>query len=119
MSELDRTVAFLDRALAQIESRLDEPDIPLPVLEDFKQTLDGTRTVVQAILGAGKPSEYERNVRRFRMRNAAQLCQSVLFGLLDGSIDPTTPGMTELQATVGETLQHLDAFAGGSDKRTR
>ncbi len=119
MSELDRTVTFLDRALAEIESRLGEPNIPLAALEDFKRTLDGTRTVVQAIVGATRPSEYEKNVRRFRLRNAAQLCQSVLFGLLDGSIDGTTPGIAELRVTVGETLQHMDAFAGGPDKRTR
>jgi hypothetical protein len=119
MSELDRAITFIDRALAEIESRLREPDIPISALEDFKATLDSTRTVVQAIIGASGPGDYEHNVYRFRLRRAAQVCQSVLFGLLDGSINPSTPGLTELRATVAETLQHMDAFAGGADKTAR
>jgi hypothetical protein len=119
MNELDRSLGFLDRALAEIEARLDEPDIPLPALEDFKAALDSTRTVVHAIGTASGPQDYEANVRRFRVRRAAQVCQSVLFGLLDGTISSTTPGMADLRATVAETLQHMDAFAGGAGKPAR
>lgn len=119
MTEIERSLAFLDRALAEIESRLDQPDVPLAALEDFKATLDSTRTVVHAIVGASGPGDYETNVRRFRVRRAAQVCQSVLFGLLDGSITSATPGMSALRGTVAETLQHMDAFAGGAHKPAR
>jgi hypothetical protein len=119
MSELERTIGFLDRALAQIESRLDQSEVPLAALEDFKATLDSTRTVVHAIVEASGPGSQEAHLNRFRVRRAAQVCQSVLFGLLDGSITAATPGVAELQATVAETLEHMDAFAGGANTSAR
>jgi alanyl-tRNA synthetase len=119
MNEVDRTIGFLDRALEQIESRLDQPDVPLEALEDFKATLDSTRTVVHAIVEASVPGSQEDYLHRSRVRRAAQVCQSVLFGLLDGSITLGTPGLAELRATVAETLEHMDAFAGGANKSAR
>lgn len=118
-NELERTIGFLDRALAEIEVRLEGADVPLAALEDFKATLDSTRTVVHAIVGASGPDDYETSVRRFRVQRAAQVCQSVLFGLLDGSITSATSGMPGLRRTVAETLQHMDAFAGGAHKPAR
>ena len=108
MKELNEVRADLRQALDAIESAIAEPAQAAVMLEDFKATLDGVRTTLMAILTAESPADYQAFVRRFRLRRAAQVCQNVLFGVLDGSITPQTPGFDRLQAAVGETLSELD-----------
>ncbi len=108
MKELNEVRAELRQALEAMDSTITEPAQAATMLEDFKATLDGVRTTLMAILTAESPTDYQAFVRRFRLRRAAQVCQNVLFGVLDGSITPQTPGFERLQSTVGETLKELD-----------
>ncbi|MDH3369053.1 MAG: hypothetical protein OEO17_14530 [Gemmatimonadota bacterium] len=113
MKELNEVRAELRQALDAIESALAQPRPAVAMLEDFKASLDGVRTTLMAILTAESPADYQAFVRRFRLRRAAQVCQNVLFGVLDGSITPETTGFDRLQSTVGETLKELDRLRKG------
>jgi hypothetical protein len=111
MSQLTELVHELKDALHDIESRPSDARTPSVALEDFKSTIDGARTNVLAILTAADPGDYHGFVRQFRLRRAAQGCQSVLSGLIDGTIDGESPGLAELQATVDEALERLKRLA--------
>jgi hypothetical protein len=108
MSQLTELVHELKDALHDIEATPDHEQTPTVALEDFKSTIDSARTNVLAILTAADPGDYHGFVRQFRLRRAAQGCQSVLSGLVDGTVDAATPGLPELQATVDEALERLE-----------
>ncbi len=108
MSELSQVVRALRPALDDIQSQLIQPQVSAVALEDFKVTVDGVRTSVLAILTAADPADYHIFVREFRLRRAAQVCQNVLSGLVDGTITGETPGFDKLRSTVDETLERLE-----------
>ncbi len=109
MSELKSVVSDLTKALDDIESHLTKQPSP-SALEDFKVMLDGVRTTLTAILTAADPADYHAFIRKFRLRRAAQVCQNVLHGLVDGTIKGDTPGFDRLRSTVEETLDRLAKF---------
>ena len=106
MSELKSVVGDLTHALDDIESHLTKQPSP-SALEDFKVVLDGVRTSLMAILTVTDPADYHAVIRKFRLRQAAQVCQNVLYGLVDGTINDDTPGFDRLRSTVEETLDGL------------
>ena len=108
MAEIRELILFLQAALRDLESRLSDFEESAASLEEFKSTLDGVRTTVLAVLAAADPSDYQRYVRRFRLRRATQVCQSILFSLLDGTITRDAPGMPRLRAAISEVLPELD-----------
>ena len=112
MSELTQEVQALRRALDNFEAKCGADSVPPGALEDFKVTVDSVRTSVLAMLTAEDPSEYRSFIRNYRLRRAAVVCQSVFSGLIDGTIDHRTPGFDQLQSTVEETLEQLDALEG-------
>lgn len=111
MSELRQEVMVVREALDQLEAQLGPEPVSAAALEAFKVTVDSVRTSVLAMLTAEDPAEYSSFIRKYRLRRAAQVCQNVLSGLVDGTIDVRTPGMDELQATAVETLTRLDELA--------
>jgi hypothetical protein len=108
MSELSELVPELKSALDAIEMELAEEDVSPLVLEDFKVTVDSVRTSVLALLTAKDSGDYYGFVRKYRLRRAAQVCQNVLSGLIDKTINADTPGLDQLHATVDETLERLE-----------
>ena len=109
MLELKREVTALRQALDTFETECIGGAVHPGALEDFKMTVDGIRTSVLAMLTAEDPSEYRNFIRKYRLRRAAVVCQSVFSGLIDGTIDAHTPGFEQLRTTVDETLERLDA----------
>lgn len=112
MTELHQAVSELRQALDDIEAELTQQDPPAAALEDFKVTLDNVRTNVLAFLTAADSADYYGFVRKFRLRRAAQVCQAVLSGIVDGTIDPDTPGFDRFRSTVEETLERLERLRG-------
>lgn len=108
MSELNQLVPELKSALDAIEMELAEEDVSPLVLEDFKVTVDSVRTSVLALLTAKDSGDYYGFVRKYRLRRAAQICQNVLSGLIDNTINADTLGLDQLHATVDETLERLE-----------
>ncbi len=113
MKELGEVVDALRQALDTMDSKLKAGELPDATLEDFKSTLDGVRTVLIAIFDTESDNS-SRNVQKLRLRRASQVCQSVLFGILDGTINAATPGFDQLRRTVDETLRGLDVTGGGA-----
>ncbi len=107
VKELSDVVAALRTALNRIESELGDSAFSGPAFEDFKSTIDNVRTSVLAIITADAPSERHNFLRKFRLRRGAQICQSVLAGLVDGSITADTPAFDMLHTTVDETLERV------------
>jgi hypothetical protein len=108
MSELNEMVPELKNALSAILIELAEGEVSPIVLEDFKVTVDSARTSVLALLTAKDSGDYYAFVRKYRLRRAGQICQNVLSGIIDGTIDATTPGLDQLLITVDETLERLE-----------
>jgi hypothetical protein len=113
MSDLSRVTRELREALDAIEGKLRRGAPPPDALEDFKATLDDVRTTVHAIVTAADSSDYQEFVRRFRLRRAAQVCQSVVYGIQDGTLGKATPGFDRLIAIVDETLERLEVMDEG------
>ena len=73
--------------------------------------LDDVRTSLLALVSAGGPSDYNRSLRRLRMRRATQICDNTLASLAAGTITPRTPEYAELESTATETLEHVGPLA--------
>lgn len=101
----------LTQVLADLEAQLAEGEAPGVALEDLKANLDGVRTSVLAFITAAGPADYEMNVRRYRLRRAAQICHNVLTGMLDGTIRRGTRGFEEFKAVAEETFQRLELLS--------
>ena len=111
MSELSQEVRALREALDRLESELGPDPVSAAKLEDFKAAVDGIRTSVVAMVTAEDPADYRSFIRRYRLRRAAQVCQNVLSGLVDGTIDILAPGFDRLQSTVTDVLPRLEELA--------
>ena len=109
MSQLQESILFLRASLDDLEVELSSRDLTAAGLEDFKATLDRVRTTVLATLAATDPGGYQRYIQRFQLQRAAQVCQSVLFGMVDGTVSAQTPGIDRLRSTVAEILMRLDS----------
>ena len=112
MSDLNHVVDELQRALTEIDSKLAWDDLPMAALEEFKVALDNVRTSLLALISAADASDHKRSLRRLRLHRAAQVCHNVFSSVIDGTIGPATPGITELKATVEETLDRVDRLIG-------
>jgi len=110
MKDLRSLIVELRAILGGIEGKLTAEGEDSGALEEFKSSLDSARTVLLAIIGTTEAGQGEGVVQHFRLRRAAQVCQNVLFGILDGAIGPDTPGFTHMQATVEETLERLESL---------
>lgn len=108
MSELTQVTDGLRKALNDLEQQLAKSDPPAAALEDFKSTLDGIRTSVNAFINAKDSVDYHGSIRAFRLLRTTQICQNVLTGIIDGTISPKTPGFDKFMGTVEETLERLE-----------
>jgi hypothetical protein len=113
MTEIGSVVLRLRRSLDEIEGRLGEAETQSGSLEAFKVTLDDVRTSLLAFAAAQDPAEYAASVRQFRLRRAAQVCQSVLAGVQDGAIGVDTPGFARFTSIVEETLGRVEMLTEG------
>ena len=110
MRDLRNLIVELRAVLGGIEGKLAAEGEDSRALEEFKSSLDSARTVLLAIIGSTEAGQGEGVVQHFRLRRAAQVCQNVLFGILDGTVGSTTPGFAQMQETVNETLERLEAL---------
>jgi len=108
MSEISQVVDDLRRGLTEVEAKLTWEDLPGPALEELKAVVDSVRTSLLAYVTAIDPADYQRSLGDLRLRRAAQVCQGVLSGVVDGTIGAFTPGFSRLHSTVDETLEQLD-----------
>jgi hypothetical protein len=108
MSDFDDLRARLAQVLVDLEAQLAKGDAPGSALEDLKSNLDGVRTGVLAFNTTAKPAEYEQNVRKYRLRRAAQICNNVLEGMMDGTIRSDTRGFDKFLSTADETMRMLE-----------
>ena len=111
MSDLRSEVRALAQALEGFEAFLAEGPVSADQVEDFKATVDSVRTSVLAMLNTADPSDYRGFVRSYRLRRAAQVCESVLGGLAEGVISRETAGFAEFESTVEETLARLNEMS--------
>jgi hypothetical protein len=109
MKDLRNLIVELRTVLGGIEGKLATEDPNSRVLEEFKSSLDSARTVLLAIIGSTEAGQGEGVVQHFRLRRASQVCQNVLFGILDKTIRRGTPGFAQMQETVNETLERLES----------
>ena len=109
MIQLQESILFLRASLDDLETELSTRDLTAAGLEDFKATLDRVRTTVLAALAADDPARFQKYIQRFHLQRATQVCQSVLFGMVDGTVSAETPGMDRLRSTVTEILVRVDS----------
>ena len=108
MSDISQVVDDLRRGLTEVEAKLTWEDLPDTALEELKAIVDSVRTSLLAFVTAIDPADYERSLRAFRLRRAAQVCQGVLSGIVESTISASTPGFPKLRSTVDEALEQLD-----------
>ena len=113
MTELRNVVDQLKSALEDLEKGSTREHMSRVAMEEFKVTVDTVRTSVLAMLTAADATHYDNYLRRFRLRRANQVCQTVLSGVLDKTITPETPALDVLRATVDETLERIALLRGG------
>ena len=113
MSEQTELKARLVQVLDDLESQFADEAAPPAALEDLKSNLDGVRIGVRAFVSAGGDVDYGKHARRYRLKRAAQVCESVLEGISAGTITPQTRGFEELRSTVAETLAKIEELRKG------
>jgi len=107
---LRRIVGQLGLALDDVEPKLSWDDLPLAALEELKITIDDVRTSLLAYMESSTPAEYNRARRRFRLRRANQVCESVLASVSIGAVDARSPGVRELRGIVEEMMGKLQGL---------
>ncbi len=106
MSAIKTELLALREGLDQFEAGIGAEPVSTAALEDFKVAVDDVRNSVLSMLVADDAKDYRRFIRKYRLRRAAQVCQGVLSGLVDGTLDQA-PGLDRLQSAVDETLMFL------------
>lgn len=101
---LTRRLEGIKTELSIIESEVLAADAPLPLLEEFKLTLDHVRTNVWAVFNPAEPEARRRVVAHFRLLRMADMCGQVLADLQDGTITAASPDFEQLRAV----LQRLE-----------
>lgn len=107
MSAIKTELLALREGLDQFEAGIGSEPVSAAALEDFKVAVDDVRNSVLSMLVADDAKDYRSFIRKCRLRRAAQVCQGVLAGLADGTLDHQTPGLDRLQSAVDETLPFL------------
>ncbi len=107
MSAIQTELLALREALDQFEAGIGSEPVSAAALEDFKVAVDDVRNSVLSMLVTDESKDYRSFIRKFRLRRAAQVCQGVLSGWVDGTLDHQTPGLDRLQTAVDETLPFL------------
>ncbi len=102
----------LKSSLEELEKRLtevSEGDLPAPVLEDFKKSVDHVRLTLWVIISAmhGKKDEMSSTVARFRVRRTKDLCQQLVADINAGKTTQRTPELPILQATLKEAYERV------------
>ena len=108
-NELLEQVRRLKAELEQVESRLSQSDIPLPVLEDFKAAIDHIRLTLWGILQASGSGRYEAaaTIIRFRIRRADDICQQIVANIDAQDITVESPELKNLHATLNATVNRI------------
>ncbi len=107
MSAIETELLALREGLDQFEARIGSEPVSTAALEDFKVAVDDVRSSVLSMLVADDAKDYRSFIRKYRLRRAAQVCQGVLAGFADGTLDHQTPRLERLRSTVDETLAFL------------
>ena len=103
-------VKRLRTELEEVEYRLRNNDIPLPVLEDFKSAIDHIRLTLWGILQSSGPERYEAAaaILRFRLRRADDICKQIVSDIdaLDITVD--SPELKTLHDTLSGTVSRIN-----------
>ena len=107
-SSLLEEIRQLKSSLEELEKRLSEvaeSELPAPVLEDFKKSVDHMRLTLWVIISAmhGKKEEMASTVARFRVRRTKDMCQQLVADINAGKTTQRTPELPMLQATLKDT----------------
>jgi hypothetical protein len=111
MNELSEVIRTLKTALDRIDQSLARGNLPVVAMEEFKMVLDDVRTSLLALVVASDPSDYGKRVRWLRIHRAAQVCDTTLESLAEGSITERTPGYTELKSITTQALEQVGPLA--------
>jgi hypothetical protein len=118
-SALLEEIRQLKSSLEELEKRLSEVaegDLPAPVLEDFKKSVDHVRLTLWVIISAmhGKKEEMASTVARFRVRRAKDLCQQLVADINAGKTTSRTPELPMLQSTLKDTHERVQRLLSTS-----
>jgi len=107
--QLLEQVHRLKADLEDVEYRLKNNDIPVPVLEDFKSAIDHIRLTLWGILQSSGPDRYEAaaTIIRFRIRRADDICKQIVSDIdaLDITVD--SPELKSLHDTLSGTVSRI------------
>ncbi|HXE76172.1 MAG TPA: hypothetical protein VNN18_11155 [Candidatus Xenobia bacterium] len=118
-SALLEEIRQLKSSLEELERRLSEVaegDLPTPVLEDFKKSVDHVRLTLWVIISAmhGKKEEMASTVARFRVRRTKDLCQQLVADINAGKTTSRTPELPMLLSTLKETHERVQRLLSTS-----
>jgi len=100
----------LKAELEEVESRLKQNDIPVPVLEDFKSAIDHIRLTLWGILQSSGAERYEAaaTIIRFRIRRADDICTQIVADIDSLEITVDSPELKSLHDTLSGTLNRIN-----------
>jgi len=118
-SALLEEIRQLKSSLEELEKRLSEvaeSELPAPVLEDFKKSVDHVRLTLWVIISAmhGKKEDMSSTVARFRVRRTRDLCQQLVADINAGKTTSRTPELPLLQSTLKETHERVQRLLSTS-----
>lgn len=110
--QLALRVKVLVNELGEIQEQLEEVEIPLEVLADFKRTVDHARLTLWGMLS--KPEgDLRKGVALFRIRRTEEMCRQLGVDIEAGDITTETPALQELHASLKDTLGRVNSLLKG------
>jgi hypothetical protein len=105
-------VKALASELDRIQKQLEEVEIPVEVLADFKTTVDHARLTLWGMLS--KPEgDLRKGVALFRIRRIEEMCRQVGIDIEARDITAEIPALQELHAVLKDTLGRVSSLLKG------
>jgi len=107
--QLLEQVHSLKAELEEVESRLKENDIPVPVLEDFKEAIDHIRLTLLGISHSSGEDKYEAAaaIIRSRIQRTGDLCKQLISDIEAHEVTTESPELKQLHDILAATVTRI------------
>ncbi len=107
--ELLSQVQDLKAELEKVEARLNQDELPAPVLEDLKEAIDHVRLTLLGILHSSGADKYEAGaaIIRSRLERAAELCRQIVADIDARRLTADSPELKSLDDSLSGALSRI------------
>ena len=112
---LSGQIQQLKKELQEIETAISGDELPIAVLESFKEAVDNVRTTLWATMST-QVDEYEVSaaIAAMRMKRTVEMCRRIMLDIDAHEITLDTPDLLMLKRVLSETVDRVQRlYASG------